>query len=613
METLRKLKSFIIGKPLKSSDIHKEKYTVLTGLPILSSDAISSVAYACGQILWVFIPVLGVLSFKYLMYVTLLILLLLSILVFSYKQTIENYPKGGGSYIVSKENLGELPSLLAGSALTIDYILTVAVSTTAGVAAITSAFPSLLRFNVHIALLIILIMTLGNLRGIRDSSKIFGLPTYLFIIVSIIMIFYGLIKWYVLKITPTINANMPRQIETLSVFLFLKAFSSGCTALTGIEAISDGVANFKEPSTKHAKGVLYLLFLIVIILFGGVSWLATLYHPVPTLDKTALSQIAEVIFGNNSIMFFVMQFSTTFILTIAANTAFSDFPLLLSFISRDGYAPRQFSKRGDRLSFSNGIILLAISATILIVVFNGDNHALIPLYAVGVFISFTLSQTGMVFKWCREKKGIWKHKAFINGFGAITTFITTIVISINKFKGGAWIVFILIPTIILLMKRTKAHYNKVENQLSLDNNNLKRLKEDLVKKIIIPVDNLNAAIIRTIDYTTYMSNDVMAIHMSVDEEETKALQNKWKELNISIPLIIKPCEYRQIVETLVDTIDSEVFKVNEKEMIAVAIPHIKSRTLWQNFLDNQTAKFIRKLLLKRRNIVVLAIPFMIDD
>ncbi|MGL5245444.1 MAG: APC family permease, partial [Sarcina sp.] len=418
----------------------------------------------------------------------------------------------------------------------------------------------------------------------------------------------GLIKWYLFGIRPTINASMPKQIETLSIFLFLKAFSSGCTALTGIEAISDGVPNFKEPSTKHAKDVLYLLFLIVIILFGGVSWLATLYEPVPTLDKTALSQIAEIVFGNNSVMFFVMQFSTTLILTIAANTAFSDFPLLLSFISRDGYAPRQFSKRGDRLSFSNGIILLAVSATILIIVFHGDNHALIPLYAVGVFISFTLSQTGMVFKWCREKKGRWRHKAFINGFGAITTFVTTIVISVNKFKGGAWIVFILIPILITLMKRTNAHYKKVEQQLSLDNSNLNRLKENLVKKIIIPVDHLNAAIIRTIDYTTYISNDVTAIHMSVDEEETKELKNKWKEYNVSIPLVVKPCEYRQVVETLVDTIDSEIFKVNEKEMIAVAIPHIKSRTLWQNFLDNQTAKFIRKLLLKRRNIVVLAVP-----
>lgn len=606
-------KRYLIGEPLKSSQIHYEKFTVLKGLPILSSDAISSVAYACEEILWVMIPILGVGSFKYLTYVTLAIVALLSILVFSYRQTIDSYPNGGGSYIVSKENLGEIPSLIAGASLTIDYILTVAVSATAGVAAITSAIPILLPFKIEITILIIILMAIGNLRGIRESANLFSLPAYLFIGMTFFMIVVGLFKYFILHIEPVQTSVIPSQLGDLTIILFLKAFSSGCTALTGIEAVSDGVPNFKEPATKNAKKVLYLLFMIVIIIFGGMSYLATIYHAVPNFDRTVISQIAEQVFGQNTILFFAMQLATTLILIMAANTAFSDFPLLLSFIARDGYAPRQFAKRGDRLSFSNGIILLSIAAAILVIVFKGENHFLMPLYAVGVFVSFTLSQSGMVMRWIRRKSNGWKFKACINGFGALITLVTAVVISINKFIHGAWLVFILVPIGIILMKRINKHYKKVANQLSLENNYFPEFNEKMARRFIVPVASLNESVVKTINYAKCLSDDITAFHISTDQQETEKLKTKWQKYNVNIPLVIKESEYREVVEPLVKYIESDEFCTREDDIVTVVVPQFTSEKWWGDILHNQTALFLKRTLLKRRNIAVISVPFIIKS
>lgn len=607
------LKRYIIGEPLKSSQIHHEKFSVFRGLPVLSSDAISSVAYASEEILWVMIPVLGVSSFRFLPYVSLAIIILLSILIFSYRQTINSYPKGGGSYIVSKENLGETPSLVAGASLTIDYILTVAVSSTAGVAAITSAFPTMLSYKVELTLLIIVLMAVGNLRGISESAKIFSLPTYLFLGITILMILTGVIKYFVFGIEPTHNLSIPQQAGDLTILLFLKAFSGGCTALTGIEAVSDGVPNFKEPATKHAKQVLYLLFCIVIVMFGGMSYLATIYHAVPSLDKTVISQIAEQVFGSGSMLFFIMQFATTLILIMAANTAYSDFPLLLSFIARDGYAPRQFAQRGDRLSFSNGIIVLSVAAAVLVIIFKGENHLLLPLYAVGVFISFTLSQSGMVMKWIRSKSNGWRHKAFINGIGAFITLVTTVIISINKFVHGAWLIFILIPIAIVTMKRIKRHYNKVADQLSLENNYFPVFDKKEARRFIVPVASLNEAVIKTINYAKCLSKDITAFHSSTDEEQTEKLKAKWEKYNMDIPLVIKTSEYRDIVEPLVDFIESGEFRSKKSELVTVVIPQFTTDTWWGNILHNQTALFLKRTLLKKKNIAIITVPFIIES
>jgi amino acid transporter len=607
------LKRYIIGEPLKSSQIHHEKFSVFRGLPVLSSDAISSVAYASEEILWIMIPVLGVASFKYLPYVSFAIIVLLSILVFSYRQTIDSYPKGGGSYIVSKENLGETPSLIAGACLTVDYILTVAVSATAGVAAITSAIPSMLPHKVLLTLIIILIMAVGNLRGIRESAKIFSLPTYLFLFISILMIITGLVKYFVLGIEPIHNSAIPQQVGDLTLLLFLKGFSGGCTALTGIEAVSDGVPNFKEPATKHAKQVLYFLFCIVVIMFGGMSYLATIYHAVPNFDKTVISQIAEQVFGAGSVLFFIMQFATTLILIMAANTAYSDFPLLLSFIAKDGYAPRQFAQRGDRLSFSNGIIVLSIAAGVLVIIFKGENHLLLPLYAVGVFVSFTLSQSGMVMKWIKEKAKGWRHKALINGVGAFITLFTTVIISINKFVHGAWLVFIIVPLGVVTMRRIKRHYNKVANQLSLDNNYFPVFDKKEARRFIVPIASLNEAVIKTLNYAKCLSKDITAFHSSIDEEQTEKLKAKWEKYNMDIPLVIKTSEYRDVVQPLVDFIESGEFRSNKSDLVTVVVPQFTTDTWWGNILHNQTALFLKRTLLKKKNIAVITVPFIIES
>jgi amino acid transporter len=612
---MEKIKRKVIGEPLKSSQIKHEKFSIFRGLPILSSDAISSVAYACEEILIVLIPVMGILSYKYLLHVTFAIIALLCILIFSYRQTIDSYPSGGGSYIVSRENLGVMPSLLAGASLTTDYILTVAVSSTAGVAAITSAFPSLLEFRVPLTILIIIIMTVGNLRGIRDSAKIFSIPTYFFLFITLLMIGVGIIKYLIFGYVPTeaVKTQMASTAGDMTLFLFLRAFAAGCTALTGIEAVSDGVANFKAPATKNAKRVLSLLFAIVVIIFGGVSYLSTIYHTTAGGDRTVISQIAGQVFGQNSILFFVMQFATTLILIMAANTAFSDFPLLLSFIARDGFAPRQFAKRGDRLSYSNGIILLAVSASILVIIFKGENHLMLPLYAIGVFISFTLSQSGMVMRWVRTKAPGWRHKAFINGFGAAITFITLIVISIVKFQHGAWVVIILIPTVMLGMKRIKKHYTKVARQLSLDNNYFPVFNSNAAKRFIVPVGSLNEAVIKTINYAKCLSDDITAFHASTDEEETARLKEKWDKYEMGIPLVIRTVDYREVVNPLVEFIENGNFRQSKKDMVTVVIPQFNAEKWWGNILHNQTAMFLRTTLLKRRNIAVISVPFIIEN
>lgn len=607
------LKRYLIGQPLKSSQLRHEKFTVFRGLPILSSDAISSVAYACEEILWVLIPVMGLMSYNYLVYVTISIIALLSILVFSYRQTIDSYPKGGGSYIVSRENLGEIPSLIAGTSLTIDYILTVAVSATAGIAAITSAFPSLLPHKVSLTLFVIILMALGNLRGIRDSSKIFSVPTYFFLAMTIIMILTGIIKYLFWGYTAVPVEGISKTFGDMTVFLFLKAFSAGCTALTGIEAVSDGVANFKEPATKNAKKVLGLLFLTVVVIFGGVSYLSTIYHAIPSLDKTVISQIAEQVFGRGSFLFYLMQFATTCILIMAANTAFSDFPLLLSFISRDGFAPRQFNKRGDRLSFSNGIFMLSLAASLLVIIFRGENHLLLPLYAVGVFISFTLSQSGMVMKWYRSRVKGWKHKALINGIGALITLFTAIIISVNKFKHGAWLIFILIPLSVLLMKRIKSHYNKVASQLSLENNYFPVFNSKVARRFILPIAGLNEAVIKTINYAKCLSDDITAFHVSTNEEETEKLKKKWEKYNMSIPLVIRESEYREIVQPLIDFIESDEFGTTEYDVVTVVLPQFLTEKWWGAILHNQTAVFMRSTLLKKKNIAVITVPFIIHE
>jgi len=608
-----KIDEILIGKTLRTEQIEDEKFNVFWGLPILSSDAISSVAYAGEEMLWVLVGVLGLLAYKYMLFAALCIVVLLGILVFSYRQTIDSYPNGGGSYIVAKDNLGAIPGLTAGASLSIGYILTVAVSCSAGTAAITSALPWLLPHKVLITVALIVIMTIGNLRGIRESSVMFGVPTYLFIVSIIAMIIIGIVKVKVFGITPVPILSVPQAAGDITLLLFLRAFASGCTGLTGVEAVSNGIPSFKTPAQKNAKTVLSLLALLVFIIFGGISFLSTLYHAVPNSQITVVAQIAAQVFGQNAIMFYVIQVTTAIILIMAANTAYAGLPLLFALMAHDGYIPRQFTKRGKRLSFSNGIVVLSVCACLLVIMFKGDTHLLMPLYAVGVFISFTLSQFGMFTKWRREKSHGWKHKALINGFGAVVTFITVIIIGYTKFKDGAWIVLILIPILVYLMYRVREHYKIVALQLKLSlNEKPKPMNYDEQKRyVIVPIDTLNKAFLKAFNYARTLSENIIVIHVSVDDEVTSKLMKKWQEYNLGIPLVVKKSPYRDTIKTLVKFIENEEILFGEKNTLTVVLPQFVVEKKWQNILHNQTTMFIVGLLLKRRNIAVVMVPYLI--
>lgn len=612
---MNKLKRWLIGKPLENEALKDEKYTVFWGLPILASDPISSVAYATEEILLVLIPVIGMLSYGKMSWISMAISLLLVLLTISYRQTIESYPNGGGAYVVASDNLGIQAGVAAGAALAIDYVLTAAVSIAAGTAAITSALPQLFQYRVEICLVLLMLLFIGNLRGIRESAKIFALPTYAFILGILAMIVYGIIKIKFFHYVPTEPKIIAGSVESISLLLLLRAFSSGCAAVTGVEAVSNAVPNFKEPSIKHARTVLLLLALAVFALFGGISYLANLYHVAPVEGQTVLSQIASEIFGRSSWMYGLIQLSTMLILTLAANTAFAGFPMLISVMSRDGFAPRQLSVRGERLSYSNGIMVLTLFAAVLLVIFNGNTHHLIPLYAVGVFSSFTLSQTGMLVKWLRTKEKGWIHKAIINGTGAFVTLVAVIIIGITKFSHGAWIVIVIVPLLMSMFMKIKQHYTSVAEQLRLSSEELEALdlSKDVYKNhVIVPVASINRASVRALRYAKTISNNVVAFNVSIDEEMEKRIKEKWNRLHTDIPLIVKYSPYRKIMDPLLDFIESyEEHSYQKGDMITVILPQFSVRTWWHVFLHNQTRVFIQRDLLKHKHIVVATIPLQL--
>jgi amino acid transporter len=521
----KKLKRLLIGRPLKNEALEGEKFGILWGLPILSSDAISSVAYAGQEILFVLFPI-GLAAFGQLTYISAAIIALLIILTLSYRQTIEKYPNGGGAFIVAKENIGPVAGVIAGSALSIGYIMTVAVSIASGVDQVISAFDVLKPYRVLLCVGVILLMTIGNLRGIKESARLFSLPTYFFIISVLVMVVVGFVKLangY--KPEPV---EFPKVAEPLTLYLILKAFTNGCAALTGVEAVSNAVPNFKEPSVKNAKSVLVILSMLVLIVFGSTSVLANYYHADP--EKGALLiQMCRMIFTENNAFFYIFTALSFIILALAANTAYFGFPNLISVMAKEGYVPRQLSMRGDRLSFSNGIMLLTSISILLIVVFRANVTSLIGLYAIGVFISFTLSQAGMFLKWCREKDGKWGFKAAVNGFGAFVTFTVVIIIAITKFSQGTWIVLIVIPILIVLMFKVKRHYVAVSKQLGMKTEELKaiNIENDRYRnQVIVPIASINKSSIRALRYAKTISDNVIAFNVSIDEESAGKIRER---------------------------------------------------------------------------------------
>ncbi|MDP2892178.1 MAG: APC family permease [Bacillota bacterium] len=608
----KRLKSIFIGRPLPNEALAGEKYSVFWGLPILASDAVSSVAYAGQEMLLVLIPAIGVLAFGQLTLLSGVIIGLLVLLTISYRQTIDSYPSGGGSFIVAKDNLGVISGITAGAALSVDYILTVAVSVSSGVEQMATAFQFLKPYTVVISVVLVILLMIGNLRGIRESSRIFSIPTYAFIFCILAMIITGFVRianGYV----PTVP-EITSAAEPLTLLLMLRAFSNGCTALTGIEAVSNAVPNFRDPAQKRAKTVLTLLAIIVLVLFGGTAVLAQFYHVVP-VNNAMLVLIAGQIFGN-TFMYYAVTVTTFVILVMAANTAYSGFPVLLSVMAKEGYAPRQLSMRGDRLSFGNGILLLSSIAIVLIIAFSAKVSALIGLYAIGVFTSFTLSQTGMLIKWIRHKGKRWLPKAIVNGLGAVVTAIVVVIIAITKFNEGAYIVVIIVPILIFLMLRVKRHYAAVQKQLRMTSEEISAV--DLEKavyrnRVIVPIENINKASIRALRYAKTISDNITAFTVATDEESAARIREKYALLDTDIPLIVKYSTYRKVVEPLLKFIESTEFDYRKGDMITVMLPQFVVRKWWQRLLHNNTRYFIERQLLKHKHIVVAVMPLQLKD
>jgi amino acid transporter len=608
---------WIFGKSLETDRLGDEKFNVFWGMPVLSSDAISSVAYAVEEMLYVLMPVVGIASFIWMPKIAITIILLLLILTFSYRHVVDAYPNGGGAYIVAKENLGPLYGLIAGASLSVDYTLTVAVSICAGTAALISAIPGFFPHRVAISVIIIILLVIGNVRGIKESSRIFSIPTYAFILAVITLVVFGIIK-HATGNNPSVPdpsiSNLTFGTQAVTLFLLLKAFASGCSALTGVEAVSNAVPNFQDPAPQNAKNSYTLLVIAIIICFGGVAYLAKIYHAVPTPELTVMAQISLDVFGKGG-MFYIIQATTAIILAMAANTAFAGFPTLLSVIAQDGYAPRQMALRGHRLNFTNGITFLAIFAIILVVIFKADTHSLIALYAVGVFTSFTLSQTGMLVHWFRLKSKGWQYKAAVNGLGALTTFIAVIIVAVTKFISGAWIVIIVVPLIVMLMYKIKQHYRSIAQQLDIPNDMLGRLDLDSPSEhhVIVPIDSLNGMVIKALRYARSMSQEVEAFHVEPYAGEADKLRRKWAMLNTRIPLVIKQSPYRDVVGTLIEYIDSEEHASRPGDLITVLLPQFLVKKWYEALLHNNTSLFIANALFSKHNVVVSVLPFHLES
>ncbi|HEX9366778.1 MAG TPA: APC family permease, partial [Vicinamibacterales bacterium] len=539
----------------------------------------------------------------------LLIATLLGLVAFSYRQTIYAYPRGGGAYIVSKDNLGDNAALIAAAALLIDYTLTVAVSIAAGVAAVTSAFPALHINRVELSLAFLTVLAVGNLRGIRESGRIFAVPTYFFIVMMLTLMAAGAWRYLTGGIVPVEAANpLPVGGATIGLFALLTAFSNGCTAMTGVEAVSNGVPAFKPPEAKNAAQTLIAMAVLAIAMFVGITMLAHAYHIVPSETETVVSQIARGTFGGRGVLYFCVQIATMLILVLAANTAYADFPRLASIVARDAYLPRQFANQGDRLAFSNGIVVLSVFAAILLVAFKGDTHALIPLYMIGVFISFTLSQTGMVVHWRRLREPGWRASAVVNGIGAFATAIVLIIVGVTKTLEGAWIIILLIPVLVAIFKATHRHYTHAASQLSLKD---WRGEGPQHSTVLVPISGVHRAVLQAVGYARSLSSDVRAIFVDVDAAATARVRADWERWGGGTRLDVLPSPYRSLMEPLMDYID-QLQAANPRDYVTVILPEFVPARWWQHLLHNQTALLIKGALLFRPRVVVTSVPFHLE-
>ena len=610
-----RFKHFLIGEPIASARAENERLSKFKALAVLSSDAISSVAYATEAIL-INLVAAGSSHLGLTLPISLVIIALLCIVAISYRQTIPAYPNGGGSYIVARENLGTLPGLVAAAALLIDYTLNVAVSISAGVQNLASLFSGLSPYVVPIGVALVIIMAVINLRGVRESGAIFSFPTYFFIVSAYLLIIVGLFNAFVFHHQPVIGAYAPvTAIEPLSLFLILRSFATGCSAMTGVEAISNGIPAFKKPETHNAATTLTWMAVILGTLFLGISLLATTYHVEANAagNPTVIAQIATQVFsGPLSFMYPVFQLATLGILTLSAETSYSDFPRLASLLAHDNFLPHLFGLRGDRLSFSTGIIFLSIIACTLLIIFKGSTVALINLFAVGVFVAFTLSQSGMVRHWWRlrtQQRG-WLHRIMINGLGAVTTSLVAVVIASMKFLEGAWIVVLLIPLLVLLFLGIRRHYLFVERERT---STLPVHLSAIQHRFVVPIAHLDGATIQSLAYARSLSSRVTAVHVALDDEEAERVRSDWERWEQTLKkdeatnLLIIESPYRTLIRPLLAYVDT--LRENHPEaIISVVLPEFVVAHWWEYLLHNQTALRLKAALLFRSGIVVIDVP-----
>jgi amino acid transporter len=600
---LHRLKRLFVGTPLPTAQQRHERLGKATALAVFASDPLSSVAYATEEILFVLI-LAGSAALSYSLPIGVGIAALILIVISSYRQTIRAYPQGGGAYIVAKDNLGVFPSLIAAAALLIDYVLTVAVSVAAGVAAVTSAIPDLFPYRTWLGVLAVVGVAVANLRGVRESGKIFAAPTYLFV-VSIL----GMVAWGVGGAALGLLPAKPYEphapgLEGIGLFLFLRAFSAGCTALTGVEAVSDGVPAFKPPEAHNARIVMAWLGAISVAMFLGITYLAYDLGIVPGGNETVVSKIARQLFGTGP-LYFQIQAVTMLILLLAANTSFADFPRLSFFLARDRFIPRQFGTQGDRLVFSNGIVILAGLASLLLVVFQGDTHALLPLYAIGVFVSFTVSQSSMVRRWLRLRETGWWWRVWFNGVGASVTGVVLLTLAVTKFTEGAWIVVLLIPTLVVAFLTVRRHYEEVAAQLSLEGFGP---PPPVTNTVLVLVGDIHRGVIKAIQYAQSLSPAAKAVFVETDPERTRKLEEKWGKWGMGVPLIVLTSPYRSLLGPLLEYID-HLQKDDENHVVTIVIPEFIPARWWQLGLHNQTALLIKGAMLFRKNVIVTDVPY----
>ena len=600
-----RLRRILLGAPIATSQAHHERLSPFIGLPVFSSDSLSSVAYATEAILSILV-VASAAALNLQIWISLAIVVLIVIIAISYQQTIHAYPSGGGSYIVASENLGETAGLFAGAALLIDYILTVSVSVAGGVVAITSALPALHPYLIPLALAFTGFVAFANLRGVRESGALFAVPTYGFILAMVAMIAWGGYRAVAGgPVHQQVIADHTQTLTHISLFLVLRAFAAGCTALTGIEAVSNGVQAFRAPESKNAAKTLKAMALILSVLFLGIGMIAMrlpVMSLLPTSDKhytTLASQIASYSFGENSIGFYIVQAFTALILILAANTAFADFPRLASLIARDGYLPRYLARQGDKLVFHNGIVVLAVASSALIVIFKGELDQLLPLYAIGVFTAFTLSQIGMVRHWQRTQERGWQRSIAINGLGAVLCFIVLGIIAYTKFLEGAWLVMVLLPIIYALFMAIKKRYAAISAQLAVPSD-IPHATEHMT---LLLVPRVHRGIISALDYARQLRGETQAIHVTINEKALPELMRQWDRVGEGVQLRVLPSPYRSLIQPILEYVDV-LTASHPNMMITVVVAEAVSSKWYQRFLSESVAQQLKSALKRRRNVVV---------